>query len=56
MMATEAIRRLRELVEEFGDHRLTTPDQMETKWVRDFTDAEFDHDRDIITMIPDDMA
>jgi hypothetical protein len=56
MMATEAIRRLQELVVEFGDHRLATPDQMEPKWVRDFSDAEFNPDLDIIALIPEDMA
>jgi hypothetical protein len=55
MMATELIRRLQELVGEFGDQRVTTPDQMETKWVRDMSDAEFDQHRELISLIPDDM-
>jgi hypothetical protein len=56
MLATEVITRLSELVNEFGDQRIGTPDQMEPKWIRDFADIEFDPEREVIMAIPDDMA
>jgi len=56
MLATELIARLRDQVQEFGDHRVVTPDQMEPKWILDFTDVEYEDDREVLVLIPENLG
>jgi hypothetical protein len=54
MMASEGIEKLAELVNEFGDFKLQTPDLLEAKWLNDVTDIRYDPDREAIIIAAED--
>jgi hypothetical protein len=53
MMATEAIRRLQVLVNEFGDQEFKVPDQLQPEWRNSVADIEFEDDKECITVVSD---